>query len=75
MPDPTGRWITESSWQCPVCGNVNSYDRERCANCDRSVRPSNQEPIRPVDPLDVVGRGRRPDDDDDAEEPSSSATG
>lgn len=62
MPDPTGRWITESSWQCPLCGMVNSADRERCGSCGSSVRPSNDEPIRPVDPLDVIGRRKRPDD-------------
>jgi hypothetical protein len=72
MPDPTGRWITESSWQCPVCATINSFDRERCVNCGKSVRPSNNEPIRPVDPLDVVGRHDwGADDGDDAQRASS----
>jgi hypothetical protein len=69
MPDPTGRWISGSSWQCPVCATVNSADRERCGNCGQSVRPSNEEPIRPVDALDVVGRRRGDDDDADDGQP------
>jgi len=58
MPDPTGRWITEKQWQCPQCGNVNSRSDARCHGCEHSVRPSELEPVRPPDPLDVIGQGR-----------------
>jgi Zn-finger in Ran binding protein and others len=61
MPDPTGRWIKVREWQCPACGTVNPEDRERCEACNESVRPSFDEPIRPPDPLDVVGKGRKPE--------------
>lgn len=57
MPDPTGRWISQRQWQCPACGAVNSPADERCRECDRCVRPSDDEPIRPVDPLDLIGKG------------------
>ena len=58
MPDPTGRWINHSEWQCPVCGTVNTEDRERCQGCGESVRPSTDEPIRPLDPADIIGRAK-----------------
>ncbi len=64
MPDPTGRWASVKEWQCPVCGAINGRGAERCQQCDRSVRPSAAEPIRPLDPLDVIGKRR---DGDDAE--------
>ena len=59
MPDPTGRWINHSEWQCPACGAVNPEDRERCQGCGESVRPSAQEPIRPPDPTDIIGKDKR----------------
>ncbi len=61
MPDPTGRWIKQREWQCPACGTVNPEDRDRCDGCGASVRPSFDEPIRPPDPLDVIGQGKKPD--------------
>jgi hypothetical protein len=54
MPDPTGRWLNGAQWQCPKCAWVNDSDRERCQKCDGSVRPSEQEPARPPDPLDLI---------------------
>jgi ferredoxin len=59
MPDPTGRWINHAEWQCPACGTVNAEDRERCQGCGESVRPSTEEPIRPPDPADIIGRSKR----------------
>jgi len=59
MPDPTGRWISRSQWQCPACGTVNTDDRERCQGCDASIRPSFDEPIRPPDPADIIGQGKK----------------
>jgi len=58
MPDPTGRWVNERQWQCPRCGTVNSYLDERCRHCALSVRPSEEEPIRPPDVLDLIGPDR-----------------
>src|ERR1700735_1637460 len=55
MPDPTGRWLNTTQWQCPKCGWVNDSDRERCQKCNGSVRPAADEPIRPPDPLDLIG--------------------
>jgi len=63
MPDPTGRWIAGGQWQCPACGAVNAPDRERCAGCGGSVRPSFGEPIRPPDPADIIGPGKTRDRD------------
>ena len=63
MPDPTGRWIAVAQWQCPACGTVNARDRERCEGCGRSVRPSFHEPIRPPDPADIIGQGKKRDGD------------
>jgi hypothetical protein len=60
MPDPTGRWTTRSTWECPVCGTVNPADRECCGNRGNSVRPSFDEPIRPPDPADIIGRSNKP---------------
>jgi hypothetical protein len=60
MPDPTGRWVNQTQWQCPNCLWVNEDTDERCEKCDASVRPSEEEPVRPHDPLDVVGRDRQP---------------
>jgi hypothetical protein len=61
MPDPTGRWIATRQWQCPACGTVNPEDRERCQGCGDGVRPSFEEPVRPPDPADIIGRGKTPD--------------
>lgn len=63
MPDPTGRWINRTQWQCPKCGAVNLASDDRCQGCGESLRPSDDEPIRPPDPLDVIGRGKRRDDE------------
>lgn len=54
MTDPTGRWLNHTQWQCPKCAWVNSSDRERCQECDGSVRPARDEPVRPPDPLDLI---------------------
>jgi hypothetical protein len=54
-PDPTGRWLNATQWQCPKCGWVNDSDRERCQKCDASIRPPEAEPRRPPDPLDIIG--------------------
>jgi hypothetical protein len=56
MPDPTGRWVNREQWQCPRCLWVNTSDRERCQKCQGSVRPHADEPVRPWDALDVIGR-------------------
>jgi len=66
MPDPTGRWIALRRWQCPACGTVNTEDRERCEGCSESVRPSPDEPVRPPDPLDIVGQSRKRHGDGEA---------
>jgi hypothetical protein len=58
MPDPTGRWVNRSEWQCPACGTVNSEDRERCQGCGESVRPPSGEPARPPDPADIIGKAK-----------------
>jgi hypothetical protein len=55
MPDPTGRWLNATQWQCPKCAWVNDSDHERCQKCRGSVRPAAVEPVRPPDPLDIVG--------------------
>jgi hypothetical protein len=55
MPDPTGRWLNATQWQCPKCAWVNASADERCQNCGRSVRPPENEPARPPDPLDIIG--------------------
>lgn len=55
MPDPTGRWLNARQWQCPKCGWVNGAADEDCQNCHASVRPSEAEPVRPPDPLDLIG--------------------
>jgi hypothetical protein len=60
MPDPTGRWLNTTQWQCPKCGWVNDSDRERCQKCDGSVRPAQDEPARPPDPLDLISHGGTP---------------
>jgi hypothetical protein len=56
MPEPTGRWVNTAQWQCPKCLWVNDRADERCRNCHASVRPSDDEPIRPPDPLDLIGQ-------------------
>jgi hypothetical protein len=64
MPDPTGRWLNATQWQCPKCGWVNGSADERCQQCDGSVRPPESEPVRPPDPLDLIShdpaRARNP---------------
>jgi len=55
MPDPTGRWINARQWQCPKCAWVNGSADERCQRCGGSVRPPQSEPVRPLDPLDLIG--------------------
>jgi hypothetical protein len=54
MPDPTGRWLNTMQWQCPKCAWVNGSADESCQKCDRSVRPPENEPVRPPDPLDLI---------------------
>lgn len=54
MPDPTGRWLNATQWQCPKCGFVNSSADESCQQCAGSVRPPESEPARPPDPLDLI---------------------
>ena len=60
MPDPTGRWLNTTQWQCPKCAWVNESDRERCQKCEGSVRPAADEPARPPDPLDLISHGGTP---------------
>ncbi len=60
MPDPTGRWLNTTQWQCPKCAWVNGSDRERCQKCGGSVRPAADEPVRPPDPLDLISHGGTP---------------
>jgi hypothetical protein len=60
MPDPTGRWLNATQWQCPKCAWVNASDRERCEQCNGSVRPPKDEPVRPPDPLDLISHGGTP---------------
>jgi hypothetical protein len=55
MPDPTGRWLNTMQWQCPKCAWVSTSTDERCQKCDQSVRPPESEPVRPADPLDLIG--------------------
>jgi hypothetical protein len=55
MADPTGRWINGAQWQCPKCAWVNGSADERCQKCARSVRPSENEPVRRPDALDLIG--------------------
>jgi hypothetical protein len=55
MPDPTGRWLNSTQWQCPKCTWVNGAPSERCQRCDGSDRPREDEPARPPDPLDLIG--------------------
>jgi len=54
MPDPTGRWLNRTQWQCPKCAWVNDSAHERCEQCAGSVRPPSTEPVRPPDPLDLI---------------------
>jgi hypothetical protein len=54
MPDPTGRWLNGRQWQCPKCAWVNGAADESCQQCGRSVRPPADEPVRPLDPLDLI---------------------
>lgn len=55
MSDPTGRWLNRSQWRCPRCGWVNGDANQDCQKCARSVRPPADEPVRPPDPLDLIG--------------------
>ena len=57
MPDPTGRWLNRVQWQCPKCAWVNSSANGACQKCGRSVRPAQNEPVRPPDPLDLISHG------------------
>ena len=54
MPDPTGRWLNGTQWQCPKCAFVNGFAEAKCQNCGASVRPAREEPARPPDPLDLI---------------------
>jgi len=54
MPDPTGRWLNTTQWQCPKCAWVNRSADESCQQCAGSVRPPESEPPRPPDPLDLI---------------------
>jgi hypothetical protein len=54
MPDPTGRWLNTTQWQCPKCAWVNGSGDESCQKCGRSGRPPQDEPVRPPDPLDLI---------------------
>jgi hypothetical protein len=54
MPDPTGRWLNTTQWQCPKCAWVNGSADEGCEKCGASVRPPENEPVRPPDPLDLI---------------------
>jgi CorA-like Mg2+ transporter protein len=56
MPDPTGRWLNNTQWQCPRCAWVSGSGDESCQKCGASVRPSRDEPVRQPDPLDLIGR-------------------
>jgi hypothetical protein len=56
MPDPTGRWLNSTQWQCPRCAWVSESGDESCQRCGASVRPSGEEPVRALDPLDLIGR-------------------
>jgi hypothetical protein len=66
MPKPTGRWVNGTQWQCPKCAWVNGAAAEECQTCGESVRPPQDEPVRPPDSLDIVGydesrvKGARP---------------
>ncbi len=63
MADPTGRWVNRAQWQCPKCAWVNGYLDARCQKCGQSVRPAEEEPVRPPDPLDLIGRRDTGDED------------
>lgn len=56
MPDPTGRWVNRTQWQCPRCAWVSEAAAEGCQKCGASVRPAEDEPVRPPDSLDMIGR-------------------
>lgn len=60
MPDPTGRWVNATQWQCPRCAHVNGSANQRCDKCGGSVRPSEDEPVRRPDALDLIGRDETP---------------
>ena len=55
MPDPTGRWLNGTQWQCPKCAWVSDAAHARCQKCGGSERPAQGEPVRPPDPLDLIG--------------------
>lgn len=55
MPVSTGRWVNRMQWQCPKCAWVNDGANEVCQRCGESVRPPEDEPVRPPDPLDLIG--------------------
>jgi hypothetical protein len=54
MPEPSGRWLNTTQWQCPKCAWVNASADEVCQKCAGSVRPPQDEPVRPPDPLDLI---------------------
>ena len=54
MPDPTGRWLNSTRWQCPKCAWANGSADETCQRGAGSVRPPESEPVRPPDPLDLI---------------------
>jgi hypothetical protein len=54
MPDPSGRWLNATQWQCPKCAFVNGSGDESCEKCAGSVRPPEDEPVRRPDPLDLI---------------------
>ncbi len=54
MPNPTGRWLNATQWQCPKCAWVNGSATAVCEKCGASVRPARVEPARPPDPLDLI---------------------
>ena len=60
MPDPTGRWLNTTQWQCPKCAWVNGSADESCQRCAGSVRPAEAEPVRRPDPLDLISHGGTP---------------
>jgi glutaredoxin 3 len=44
----------------PTLLTINHHPVKRCQNCECSVSPADREPIRPLDPLDLIGPGSSP---------------